>query len=175
MDESDKKQLDLLKSINEKDTIVKDSKFIENKGFKIGIDLDKILNKGGANTSIDLFLEEGDELLIPSEKQTIEVKGEVLSPSLIQFKKGKSLKNYINNSGGYSIKAKRSKTFVIYSNGDKATIKRFLFFKSYPKLEPGAVIFVPTKKEAQRMSTQEVLGITTSIGTLALIIQSLKK
>tara|TARA_R110002096_G_scaffold129726_1_gene278703 strand:- start:2617 stop:3870 length:1254 start_codon:yes stop_codon:yes gene_type:complete len=175
MDESDKKQLDLLKSINEKDTIVKDSKFIENKGFKIGIDLDKILNKGGANTSIDLFLEEGDELLIPSEKQTIEVKGEVLSPSLVQYKKGKSLKNYINNSGGYSQKAKKSKTFVLYSNGDIKTVKNFLFFKSYPKLEPGAVIFVPTKEEAQRMSTQEILGITTSIGTLGLIIQSITK
>ena len=176
VDELDKKQMDLLKSINEKDSLVKDNKFIDiNKGFKIGIDLDKILNKGGAGTDIDLFIKEGDELIIPSEKQTIEVRGEVLSPSLVQFNKRKSLKNYIENSGGYSQNAKKNKTFVIYSNGDIKTVKRFLFFKTYPKLEPGSIIFVPTKEEAKAMSTQEILGITTGIGTLGLIIQSLTK
>lgn len=176
MDESDKKQLDLLKTINEKDSITGSVKELEtSKGFKIGIDLHKIIKEGGANTDIDLFLEEGDELLIPSEKQTIEVRGEVLSPSLVQFKKGKSLKSYIDNSGGYSQKAKRGKTFVLYSNGDIETVKSFLFFRSYPKLEPGAVIFVPTKEESRGLSTQEILGITTSIGTLGLIIQSITK
>ncbi|WP_418637360.1 SLBB domain-containing protein [Winogradskyella sp.] len=174
--ESDKKQLELLQEINEKDSITNSNKLIEDKdGFKIGIDLDKIINKGGAGSDIDLFLEEGDELLIPSEKQTVEVRGEVLSPSLVQFKTGKSLKNYISNSGGYSQKAKKSKIFVLYSNGDIKTVKNFLFFKSYPKLEPGAVIFVPAKTESKRMTTQEILGITTSIGTLGLIIQSITK
>uniref|UniRef100_UPI0040489ECE SLBB domain-containing protein n=1 Tax=Polaribacter sp. TaxID=1920175 RepID=UPI0040489ECE len=176
VDDSNKKQLELLKRINEKDSItLDDNELKQSKGFKIGINLDVILNKGGAGTDVDLFLEEGDELLIPTEKQTVEVRGEVLSPSLVKFKEGKSLKNYIENSGGYSQKAKRSKSFVIYSNGDIETVKSFLFFKTYPKIEPGSVIFVPIKEEERGLSTQEILGITTSIGTLGLIIQSLTK
>ena len=173
--ENDKRQQQALKTINEKDSITKKSRVFEG-GFKIGIDLNAILNKGATGTDIDLFLEEGDELLIPSEKQTVEIKGEVLSPSLVQFKIEKKLKTYINSSGGFSEKAKKSKVFVLYSNGDIKSVKRFLFFKFYPKIEPGAIIFVPSKTESNsRLSTQEVLGISSSIATLGLIIQSLTK
>lgn len=175
--ETDITQQKLLRNINEKDTITKNVKFLEKaNSFKIGIDLNTILNKGGAGTEIDLFLEEGDELIIPSEKQTIEVRGEVLSPALVHFKSGKSLTEYVNNSGGYSEGAKKAKTFVIYSNGDIKTTKKFLFFKFHPRLEPGAIIFVPTKiAKRNKLTTQEVLGITSGIGTIALIIQALKK
>ncbi len=175
-EESDKQE-ELLKNINEKDSITDNKKTLDKKeGFKIGIDLDAILHKGAVGTAIDLYLEEGDELLIPSEKQTIEVRGEVLSPTLVHFKSGKSLKSYINNSGGFSEMAKKSKIFVLYSNGDIKAVKSFLFFRSYPKLEPGAIIFVPTNIESKnKMSTQEVLGITSGFATLALIIQSLTK
>lgn len=173
VDESDIKQLELLQIINDKDSISTDENLAKNQaGFKIGIDLNKIINGGGAGTDLDLFLVEGDELLIPSEKQTVEVRGEVLSPSLVQFKKDKNLKNYINNSGGYSQKAKRNKTFVLYSNGDIKTVKNYFFFKVYPRLEPGAVIFVPTKAESKTLSTQEILGITSSVATLGLLIKS---
>jgi protein involved in polysaccharide export with SLBB domain len=176
-EESVRKQEELLKKINEKDSITNNEKTLESEkdGFRIGIDLDEILNRGGAGTDIDLFLEEGDELLIPSEKQTIEVKGEVLSPALIHYKQGKSLKSYVNNSGGFSQKAKKSKIFVVYSNGDIKAVRNFLFFRTYPKLEPGAIIYVPSKTESKnQLSTQEILGITTSITTLGILIRSIK-
>ena len=174
-DESSLNQEELLKGINEKDSITGNLRdLVVKNGFKIGIDLKAILN-GGAGTAIDLFLEEGDELLIPSEKQTIEVRGEVLSPTLVHFKPGKSLKSYVNNSGGFSERAKKSKAFVVYSNGDIKSVKRFLFFKFYPKLEPGAVIFVPSVIENKnKLSVTEVLGITTSITTLGILIQNIK-
>ena len=51
-----------------------------------------------------------------------------------------------------------------------------LQFKFYPKIEPGSVIFVPTIiEDKNKLSTQEILGITTGIGTLGLIIQTLTK
>lgn len=176
-DEASLKQQALLKDINQKDSIIADATLLDKKkGFKIGIDLDAIINKGAAGTDIDLFLEEGDELLIPSEKQTIEIRGEVLSPTLVHYKPGKNLKSYVNNSGGFSEKAKKSKAFVVYSNGDIKSIKRFLFFKFYPKLAPGAIIFVPSETaDKEKLSTTEILGITSSIGTIGLIIQSLTK
>lgn len=175
--ESDLKQQELLKDINKKDSITKTSENLElsKVGFKIGIDLEKILSEKGKGSDIDLFLEEGDELLIPSEKQTIEVRGEVMSPALIHFKKGKSLKSYVSNSGGFSQKAKKSKLFVIYGNGDLKSVKNYFFFKVYPKLEPGAIIFVPSEIEKKnKLSVTDVLGITTSITTLGILIQNIK-
>jgi hypothetical protein len=52
-------------------------------------------------------------------------------------------------------------------------VKRFLFIKRYPKLAPGATIFVPAKPVKEKMSTAEIMGITTSIATLGILIQTI--
>jgi protein involved in polysaccharide export with SLBB domain len=119
----------------------------------------------------------GDVLIIPSKKQTVKVSGMVLRPSLVQFKKGMKLKSYIEKSGGFAGNAKKSKTFVTYPNGDVKTVSNFLFFRSYPKLAPGATIIVPVKPERTRksLSTTEIVGITTSLATLGILIQTLVK
>lgn len=166
-----KLQDELLETISENDSLVE----IDNQeSFKIGINLTEILKEGGKGSSYDLILEKGDELFIPSQRQTVEIQGEVLLPSLVRFEKSKTLKSYIDKSGGYSEFAKREDVYVVYANGDIKATKSFLFFKKYPKLEPGAVILVPKKAEKTRMSIQEILGITTTLGTLALLINSLK-
>lgn len=142
--------------------------------YRIGINLEKIIKSNGSK--FDLILKEGDILFIPSEKQTVEIKGEVLAPSVVRFDKSNSLKDYINNSGGFSENARKSKAYVVYANGDIKSTKRFLFFKSYPKLEPGAIIVVPHKeKVANPLSIQEVVGLTTSVATLGILINSLTK
>jgi protein involved in polysaccharide export with SLBB domain len=133
----------------------------------------KIMNQ--EKSKIDLILKEGDVLIIPTEKQTVEVRGEVFVPSLIRFDKSNSLKEYINRSGGFSENAKRNKTFVIYANGDVKSTKNFIFFKSYPKIKPGALIVVPNKSERKKMSIQGVIGITTGVSTLGILISTLIK
>jgi len=139
--------------------------------FKIGIDLEAILKNKGSD--IDLLLVAGDELVIPSKSQIVEVIGMVLKPSLVRYQKGQSLKSYVEKSGGFGETAKKSKVYVAYANGDIKTVKNFLFFRSYPKLMPGATIFVPTKPLKEKMSTAEIMGITTSIATLGILIQTI--
>ena len=139
--------------------------------FKIGIDLEAILKNKGSD--IDLFLVAGDELVIPSKSQIVEVIGMVLKPSLVRYQKGQSLKSYIEKSGGFGETAKKSKVYVAYANGDIKTVKNFLFFRSYPKLMPGATIFVPTQPLKEKMSTAEIMGITTSIATLGILIKTI--
>ena len=143
----------------------------EFKTFKIGIDLALILKNKG--TDIDLLLKPGDELRIPAKSQTVEVLGSVLKPSLVPYKKGQSLKKYVEKSGGFGGAAKRTKIYVSYANGDIKTVRNFIFFKSYPKLRPGAAIFVPAKSLKEKMSTAEIMGITTSIATLGILIQTI--
>jgi protein involved in polysaccharide export with SLBB domain len=143
--------------------------------FKIGIDLKKIMSSEGRHSKFDLILQQGDVLTIPSEKQTIQVRGEVMMPSLISYNKSISLKGYINKSGGFTEKAKRKKVYVLYANGDVKSANNFLFFKSYPKLKPGALIIVPTKSERNKASIQEILGITTGLATLGILVNTLVK
>ncbi|WCC47585.1 SLBB domain-containing protein [Tenacibaculum finnmarkense] len=171
----DKKQSEILTEFVKKDMLGTGKQRVNvKKSFKIGINLRKILAKGGAWSKYNLILEEGDELFIPSERQTVKVEGEVLSPSLVRYEKRKSFKQYIENSGGFSAKAKKSRAYVIHANGDIKTTKRFLFFKSYPKVKPGSVILVPNKPESVReISTQEVIAITTGLATLGVLVKTL--
>ena len=141
--------------------------------FKVGIDLEAILKNRGSE--MDMFLRVNDVLIIPSKRQTVKVSGMVLKPSLVQFQVGASLRSYVEKSGGFAETSKKSKIYVSYPNGDIKTAKNFLFFKSYPRLTPGSTIFVPAKPVKEKMSTAELIGITSSIATLGVLIQAFLK
>lgn len=143
------------------------------KEFRLGIDLNKLL-KEGPDSKHNLVLNNGDRLIIPSIKQTVKVEGQVMLPNLVRFEERTSLKEYISKSGGFLTNAKKSKTYVIHPNGDVATTKNFLFFKSYPEIKPGSLILVPEKQERKRsLSTQEIIGASTGLTTLALLVERL--
>lgn len=142
------------------------------KEFRLGIDLKQLLIDG-EDSKQNLVLKNGDRLIIPSIKETVKVEGQVLLPNLVRYEDNFSLKEYISKSGGFSSKAKKSKTYVIHPNGDVATTKKFLFFKSYPKVKPGSLILVPEKTERNRLSSQEVIGGATGLTTLALLVVSI--
>lgn len=170
-----KRQSEALLEFAEKESLSIDSKDVNSdKSFKIAIDLEEILAKGGESSKFNLILEEGDELFVPSERQTIKVEGEVLAPSLVRYEKSRSFKQYIQSAGGFSADAKKSSAYVIHANGDIKTTKRFLFFKSYPKVNPGSLIIVPNKpQDVRKVSTQEIIAITTGLATLGVLVKSL--
>ena len=143
------------------------------KGFRVGIDLAKILKK--PNDSKDnIVLVDGDRIVVPSIKSTVKTEGEVLLPSLIRVDNNLSFRDYINKSGGFGAEAKRRKSYVIYPNGDIRSTKQFLFFKNYPKILPGSIIIIPKKKNNPNpISTQEVIGLSSGFATLALILARL--
>lgn len=173
IDKGDKQQQEFLEFLKKRDSLNEDVK-PNKKEFRIGINLAKIL-ENKKNDRFDLILQEGDELFIPSEKQTIEVQGEVYSPSLVRYVPGKSLKYYVDNAGGFSEKAKKGNVYVLYSNGNVDATNSFLGFRNYPKIEPGATILVPKKEKKNRMSAQEIIGISTGIVTLGVLIERLVK
>lgn len=137
----------------------------------IGIDLAKILESPGSIE--DLLLEEGDVLIIPKKVETVRLRGKLLYPTTVRFEEGKSLKYFIDNAGGFDSRAKRSRTYVIYANGRVARTKRFLFFRSYPKAAPGAEIIVPSKPIKPVLGPQELIGITSGLATLALLLSQI--
>lgn len=158
-----------LRALQEQDTLVD---AIEIKQFEtVGIDLEKILSN--PRSKFDLRLQEGDVLSIPKQLETVRVKGEVLYPLTIKHGEQLSFKDYIAASGGSNDNARLGKSFVIYPNGTAAKTKRFLWFKTYPDIEPGSEIVVPRRPARSRMSIQELLAIATTLSTLTLLVDRL--
>ena len=142
------------------------------KSEAIGIDLESIVKSPGSKS--DLLIQEGDIIIIPKKLETVRLRGELLYPTTVRFLNGRSLKYYINSSGGFDNKAKRSGTYVVYANGDVARTKKFLFFNLYPKIEPGSEVIVPKKSPKNPIATSQILNFTTGLATLILAINQIK-
>ena len=137
----------------------------------VGIDLEKIMKNPGSDD--DLFLLEGDVIQIPKQLQTVRMVGEVLLPTTSRFDKKNSLKNYISKAGGFTEDARKSKTYVVYANGDAKRTHNFLGFNIYPELEPGAEIVVPKKPRRNRLSAAGWIGLASSLATLGILVDRL--
>jgi protein involved in polysaccharide export with SLBB domain len=133
----------------------------------VGINLKKILQKPGINE--DLILENGDVLRIPKQQQTVKVNGEVLYPSAVVYKSGKSFRGYVLNAGGFAPTSLRKGAWVVYPNGTVKGTKRFLFLSFHPSVKPGSEIYVPKRPE-RKDNLQQILTLTTSIASLGAII-----
>ncbi|KKB48029.1 SLBB domain-containing protein [Parabacteroides goldsteinii] len=142
------------------------------KDYSVGIDLEKALtNPGSAH---DVVLRDGDELYIPQFQSTVKISGAVTYPNSVTYTNGMSVKSCLSQAGGYNDIA-RKYPIVIYMNGKVATTrKRFIFFKHYPKVEPGSEIVVPAKTQQDRKtSLAEILSITSSTTSMAAMITSI--
>ncbi|WP_026952554.1 SLBB domain-containing protein [Algoriphagus mannitolivorans] len=137
----------------------------------VAINLEKILSNPGSEE--DLLLEEGDILTIPKLLQTVRMRGDVVYPTTIRHQQGKGLKYYINSAGGFERRANRKQTYVVYANGAVKRTKGFMGIRNYPPVEPGAEVIVPTKGPRIPLRLGEVVGVTTGLATLALVLSQI--
>lgn len=132
--------------------------------YLVGIELNKALENPGSD--YDLILREGDRLLIPAFTSTVKINGEVMYPNTVSYQSGKNVKHYINLAGGYSSKAKKRKTYIIFMNGDVAKVKR------KTKVLPGCEIVVP-QKAITKMTVAETVTIGSGVASIATMIATL--
>lgn len=133
--------------------------------FTVGIDLEAALANPGSDA--DLVLREGDVLTVPEYNNTVKVNGAVMMPNTVSYAKGKSVKYYLNQAGGYSANAKKSQKFIIYMNGQMAEVKG----SGKKQIEPGCEIVVPNKTKKLNFAT--VVSNATSFASLATMLASL--
>ena len=132
----------------------------------VGIDLERALkNPGGTE---DIILRDGDVLSIPEFEATVRISGAVLHPNTVTYKKNKKLGYYINQAGGFSRLAQKRSPYVVYMNGQVASGR-------WAKIEPGCEIIVPERPEREPFTLQSIMGMTTSLATIALLISNLVK
>ncbi|MES2794435.1 MAG: SLBB domain-containing protein [Bacteroidota bacterium] len=131
------------------------------------------------NSLDNILLIKGDSINIPRKSETVNILGGVFNPAIVTFRDGTKVQEYISQSGGFEENALTKKVYVTYPNGISAKTKSFWFFRSYPKVEPGSTINVPTinKEDVQKLSAVEKSSIITAFvsmtGILFTIIKSL--
>lgn len=135
--------------------------------YTVGIDLEKAL--ANPKSDFDLVLREGDVLYIPEYVNTVKISGSVMYPNTVVYQKGKNLKFYINQAGGYGNMAKKKKVYVFYMNGTVSRLKA----RNASAIEPGCEIIVPSKAEKKHMAMAEILGISSTTATIAAMVATM--
>lgn len=135
--------------------------------FSVAINLEKaIANPGSAD---DVPLREGDELSVPEFSNIIKVSGGVMHPVSMSYVAGRSVKFYIENAGGYNSNAYKSAVYGINTNGSVVKLKR----NTAKKIEPGMEIVVPQKTTRRKLTSAEIIGITSGVASIGSIIVAL--
>lgn len=167
-------EYDAKMAIVKQDTLMTSSN-VERVSYEIiGIDLTRILRKPGGVE--DLIMNDGDQLFIPKQLQTVKVSGAVLSPVAHTFKENMSLKKYILSSGGFSQTAKKSKVYVLYANGTAKATKGTILGRRYPKLRPGCEIIVPEKPYVNKVAQAgKIVGVTSALVSMFTAISLIVK
>ena len=135
--------------------------------YLVGINLEEAIKNPGSDK--DILMREGDELFIPEYSGMVKVSGDVFYPNVLTFEEGKSAKYYVNEAGGYGNRAKKSKTFIVYQNGNVGVVAQGA------KPEPGCEIIVPSKKRRQPFNWSAVAGIGSSLTSIAALILAISR
>lgn len=148
-----------------KDSIMVDSLDVGST-YYIGIDLEKsIANPGGDE---DIVLRAGDIIDVPTYNGTVKISGAVMYPNAVTYVKGMTIGDYISNAGGLAFRGSKSKVYVVYMNGKVSKGLR-------SHIEPGCEIVVPTKPDRKGTSLAEIMGLSTSAASIALMVTTLLK
>ena len=102
---------------------------------RIIIDIEDVING-----KIDMNLEEGDTISIPTIPDWVLVTGAVYNPQAIFYKEGKSLDYYLNMVGGANQFADKEELYIMKANGqvESKTV-------GYGQIERGDIIVLPKK------------------------------
>ena len=127
---------------------------------RLVIDMPQII---AGNPTADLSLKDGDKLFVPNISSSVSVVGEVFVPSTHMFKYGKTLEQYVANSGGETDRADMDDVYIVKADGSVTIPETSFWFSSNETvLEPGDTIVVP-----RDVTNYERLGLWQTITQIA--------
>ena len=171
---------------------------VNDKGY-VAVNMQTAMNN--QSSSQNVILMNGDRLTIPKREELVTIQGatkasemyvdEILEQGSISvpFAGNKSAKHYIDEyAGGIAENGDKMDVTVTYPNGTIQKTKRFLFFKRYPKVEKGSVVYVGAKpkektekefkKEKEAIDwgafARDTLAAVTSVVTLIVFLQRIE-
>jgi protein involved in polysaccharide export with SLBB domain len=127
----------------------------------------------GRQGSNDVFLRDGDRLVIGSLKQTVYVFGQVAYPGHIPYSKDHSYSYYTDKAGGLTDKAVRGDIRIV-----KGSTKQWLA-PGETTIEPGDYIWVPAEPYRSfsyyLQAYSQIFAIVGTVATLVILVAQLKK
>ena len=133
--------------------------------YYVAIDLEEAMRNPGSD--YDVILREGDRIIVPEFTSTVKISGDVMSPTTVAYMEGEGVKYYINQAGGYGLRAKKNRSIMVYMNGTRERIDR------HTKVLPGSEIIVPSKQAAQKLTRAEIVAIGTGAASIATMIATI--
>jgi protein involved in polysaccharide export with SLBB domain len=114
---------------------------------RLVIDLKSVM-RSRIGSSDDVILRNGDELIVPKQRQEIMVLGEVQDPTSHLYRRNMSRDDYIDQSGGATRQADRSRIYVVRADGSVDSGSRGWFHNGAGvEIHPGDAIVVPLDTE----------------------------
>jgi len=108
---------------------------------------------GHTNNLEEIYLEEGDRIVIPKYSNVVVVQGEVNIPNTLTYRKNYTIDDYINDCGGYGERANMDKILLIKANGQVVQYSSGDFFSdiSSLKVDAGDSILVLGKIDSKNI------------------------
>jgi len=145
-------------------------------GKLVSVDFARLLRDDPEN---DIGLLAGDSIVIGRDPRTVLVTGAVGRPSLIRYRQGLTVDNYIELAGGPTEKGQAGRAVVDYPSGFSKRVKRVgLFFHTSPDVTSGATITVPERPESNKSASDvwvQVLASATALSSILIAIIAVKK
>jgi polysaccharide export outer membrane protein len=114
---------------------------------RLVIDLRSVMS-AKPGSSEDVILRNGDELIVPKQRQEVMVLGEVQDPTSHLYRRDASRDDYIGQSGGPTRQADKSRIYVVRANGSVDSGSRGWFHNGDSvQIHPGDAIVVPLDTE----------------------------
>jgi protein involved in polysaccharide export with SLBB domain len=128
---------------------------------RLVIDLKAVL-RTKPGSSDDVILRNGDELIVPKQRQEVMVLGEVQDPTSHLYKRRMTRDDYIDQSGGPTREADRSRIYVVRADGSVDSGSHGWFHGGDSvEIHPGDAIVVPL--DTERLPALTVWTAVTTI------------
>ena len=131
-----------------------------------------------SDPTLDILLQDGDEVTIPEYIDQVYVFGEVPSQGSSRYLANKNYNYYIDQNGGFNDNADKQNIFVIHPDGKTTQFKtnKNLFMRQKNTkidLYAGSIIFVPRKTDNEFVSFQRAQAYATILGNLGVSLASI--
>ena len=142
---------------------------------RLVIDLNAVI-ESPMRSPVDVVLREGDQLIIPKQKQEVTVIGEVQNTTSHFYREDLSRDDYISLSGGVTRKADDDRIYVVRADGSVVSNENVGWFRRSGQvaMRPGDTVVVPL--DTERMPAlplwQAVTGILYNLAIAAAAVNS---
>ena len=101
----------------------------------------------------------GDSIVVKESTRTVNITGQVYNPGIVEYKKNKTIRYYINAAGGLSQNADKNAIIVVYANGVVSPNRWY----RRPRIEDGSTIIVNSKEFQEPFDVTQFATNWTSI------------